>query len=35
MLENLVESRGCPSVQFLRAARTPSHLADLAGYCRT
>jgi ATP-dependent Lon protease len=33
MLENLVESRGVPQVvQFLRAARTPSHLADLAGY---
>src|SRR5437762_13889097 len=33
MLENLVESRGVPQVvQFLRAARTPAHLADLAGY---
>jgi ATP-dependent Lon protease len=33
MLENLVESRGVPGVvQFLRAARTPGHLADLAGY---
>ncbi len=33
LLENLVESRGVPQVvQFLRAARTPSHLADLAGY---
>jgi ATP-dependent Lon protease len=33
MLETLVESRGVPQiVQFLRAARTPSHLADLAGY---
>src|SRR5690348_1014488 len=33
MLENLVESRGVPQViQFLRQARTPSHLADLAGY---
>src|ERR1700687_2458385 len=33
MLENLVESRGIPQVvQFLRAARTPSHLADLAGF---
>jgi ATP-dependent Lon protease len=33
MLENLVESRGVPQVvQFLRAAKTPSHLADLAGY---
>jgi len=33
MLENLVESRGVPQVvQFLRAARTPGHLADLAGY---
>jgi ATP-dependent Lon protease len=33
MLENLVESRGIPQVvQFLRAAKTPSHLADLAGY---
>src|SRR2546428_11317327 len=31
--ENLVESRGVPQVvQFLRAARTPGHLADLAGY---
>jgi len=33
MLENLVESRGIPQlVQFLRTAKTPSHLADLAGY---
>src|SRR2546430_4199028 len=33
MLENLVESRGVPQVvQFLRAERTPGHLADLAGY---
>src|SRR5437879_2852403 len=33
LLENLVESRGAPQlVQFLRAARTPGHLADLAGY---
>jgi ATP-dependent Lon protease len=33
MLENIVESRGVPQViQFLRAARTPGHLADLAGY---
>jgi len=33
MLENLVESRGVPQViQFLRAAKTASHLADLAGY---
>jgi ATP-dependent Lon protease len=33
LLENLVESRGMPQiVQFLRAARTPGHLADLAGY---
>jgi ATP-dependent Lon protease len=33
LLENLVESRGVPQVvQFLRAARTPNHLADLAGY---
>ncbi|HKW07261.1 MAG TPA: endopeptidase La [Candidatus Dormibacteraeota bacterium] len=33
LLENLVESRGLPQVvQFLRAARTPTHLADLAGY---
>src|SRR5881398_1350058 len=33
MLENLVESRGVPQVvQFLRAARTPGQLADLAGY---
>jgi ATP-dependent Lon protease len=32
-LENLVESRGVPQViQFLRAAKTPSHLSDLAGY---
>src|ERR1700686_1244978 len=33
MPENLVESRGVPQViQFLRAAKTPSHLSDLAGY---
>src|SRR6266849_1975187 len=33
LLENLVESRGVPQVvPFLRAARTPGHLADLAGY---
>src|SRR5438477_9964392 len=33
LLENLVESRGVPQlVQFLRGARTPGHLADLAGY---
>src|SRR2546422_1065319 len=33
LLETLVESRGVPQVvQFLRAARTPGHLADLAGY---
>src|ERR1700682_6795889 len=33
LLENLVESRGVPQiVQFLRAAKTPAHLADLAGY---
>jgi ATP-dependent Lon protease len=33
LLENLVESRGVPQVvQFLRAARTPGHLADLAGF---
>jgi ATP-dependent Lon protease len=33
LLENIVESRGVPQVvQFLRAARTPGHLADLAGY---
>src|ERR1700716_3174373 len=33
LLENLVESRGMPqAVQFLRAAKTPGHLADLAGY---
>jgi len=32
-LENLVESRGVPQVvHFLRAAKTPGHLADLAGY---
>ncbi|MGA8921518.1 MAG: endopeptidase La [Candidatus Dormiibacterota bacterium] len=32
-LETLVESRGVPQlIQFLRAAKTPSHLADLAGY---
>src|SRR6202521_142398 len=29
LLENLVESRGAPQVvQFIRAARTPGHLAD-------
>src|SRR5437588_4532900 len=33
MLESLLESRGVPQlVQFLRGARTPGHLADLAGY---
>src|SRR5262245_42180030 len=33
LLEHLVEARGVPQVvQFLRAARTPGHLADLAGY---
>ena len=33
LLENLVESRGVPQVvQFIRSARTPGHLADLAGY---
>src|SRR5260370_1523718 len=33
MLENLVESRGVPQVvQFLRAPRTPRHLADLPAY---
>ncbi len=33
MIENLLESRGIPQVvQFLRAAKTPAHLADLAGY---
>jgi len=33
ILENLVESRGAPGVvQFLRAARTPGQLADLAGF---
>src|ERR1035437_1274518 len=33
MLENLVEGRGAPGVvQFLRAARNPGQLADLAGY---
>ena len=33
ILENLVESRGAPGVvQFLRAARSPGQLADLAGY---
>src|SRR6202163_1583302 len=33
MLENLVEGRGASGVvQFLRAARTPGQLADLAGY---
>ena len=33
MLETLVESRGVPQVvQFLRAAKTASHLSDLAGY---
>ena len=33
MLENLLEIRGMSgAVQFLREARTPGHLADLAGY---
>ncbi len=33
LLENLVESRGVPQVvQFIRQAKTPAHLADLAGY---
>ncbi len=33
MLENLLEARDARAVvQFLRAARTPGHLADLAGY---
>src|SRR5437773_8059604 len=33
LLENLVESRGVPQVvQFLRAARTPGHLAALPAY---
>jgi ATP-dependent Lon protease len=33
MLENLVEGRGASGVvQFLRAARNPGQLADLAGY---
>src|SRR5437588_1346737 len=33
LLENLVESRGVPQVvQFIRPAKTPGHLADLAGY---
>ncbi|MFN2569826.1 MAG: LON peptidase substrate-binding domain-containing protein, partial [Candidatus Dormibacteria bacterium] len=33
LLESVLESRGAPGVvQFLRAARTPGHLADLAGY---
>src|ERR1700681_2278555 len=33
MLENLLEARGAPGVvQFLRAARTPGQLADLAGF---
>jgi ATP-dependent Lon protease len=33
MLENLVESRGVGgAIPFIRAARTPGHLADLAGY---
>jgi ATP-dependent Lon protease len=33
LLENLVESRGAPGlVQFVRAARAPGQLADLAGY---
>src|SRR5262249_38885965 len=33
LLENLVGSRGVPQVvQFLRAARTPNHIADPAGY---
>jgi ATP-dependent Lon protease len=33
LLENVLESRGAPgAVQFVRNARTPGHLADLAGY---
>jgi len=33
LLENVLEARGAPgAVQFVRAARSPSHLADLAGY---
>ncbi|MHB8510067.1 MAG: endopeptidase La [Candidatus Dormibacteria bacterium] len=33
VLENLLESRGASAVmQFVRAARTPGHLADLSGY---
>ncbi|MBV9101826.1 MAG: endopeptidase La [Candidatus Dormibacteraeota bacterium] len=33
MLENLLEARGASGViQFVRAARTPGHLSDLAGY---
>jgi ATP-dependent Lon protease len=33
LLENLVESRGVGgAIPFIRAARTPGHLADLAGY---
>ncbi|TMD93391.1 MAG: AAA family ATPase, partial [Chloroflexi bacterium] len=33
LLENVLESRGAPgAVQFVRNARTASHLADLAGY---
>src|SRR5437660_2228568 len=33
MIESLLESRGVPQlVQFLRGAKTPGHLADMAGY---
>jgi ATP-dependent Lon protease len=33
LLETLVESRGVPQLlQFLKAAKTPAHLSDLAGY---
>ena len=33
IIENLLESRGAAGVvQFVRAARTPGHLADLSGY---
>jgi ATP-dependent Lon protease len=33
LLESLIESRGMPgALQVVRAARTPGHLADLAGY---
>ena len=33
LLENLLESRGVPQLlTFLRQAKTPGHLADLAGY---